>query len=286
MERIKVVWNEPKIDVISPEQLTMRFIAIITIIFLVSACETTRETQSNRPGASKVVSSSGAGFDKIKAAEKRVSYGLTYINNQNYQRAKYHLDKALEYNSKSGNVHYALGIYFQRIKEFKSAQKHFERALSIDRKRPDYLNAFGAFLCEKGEYTKAENHFMRAIDIPTYTDVASAFYNVGFCALKQNKIDKAAEYFRKTLNRDRRRPDALIELAKIEFDKKRYQRALNYIRRFEQTKTTSESAWIGLKSAHFLRDKDAIARYGLILEQRFPDSEETAKYLDNKKRWM
>lgn len=263
----------------------MRFIAIITIIFLISACETTRETQSNRPGAGGVVSA-GVDFDKVKAAEKRVSYGLTYINNQNYLRAKYHLDKALEYNSKSGNVHYALGIYFQRIKEFKSSQRHFERALSIDGKRPEYLNAYGAFLCEKGEYAKAEENFMRAIAIPTYSDVASAFYNVGFCALKQNQIAKAGEYFRKTLNRDRHRPNALIELAKIEFDKKRYERALNYIRRYEQIKTTSESAWLGLKSAHYLRDKDAIARYGLILEQRFPDSEETAEYLDNKKQWM
>ena len=215
-----------------------------------------------------------------------MSYGLTYINNHNYQRAKFHLDKALEYNNRSGNVHYALGIYFQRIKEYKSAQNHFKRALSIDGKRPEYLNAYGAFLCEKGEFEEAEALFMRAIDIPTYTDVASAFYNVGFCALKQNDVEKAAQYFRKTLNRDRRRPDALIELAKIEFDKKNYKRALYYIRRYEQTTTTAESAWLGLKSAHYERDKDAIARYGLILEQRFPDSEETAEYLENKKRWM
>ncbi|WP_185964391.1 type IV pilus biogenesis/stability protein PilW [Aliikangiella marina] len=264
----------------------IRTLAIILIVLSVSACQTTRETQRNNIGSNSTSAPPKGGFDKKNAAEKRVGMGLTYINAQNYKRAKFHLDKALTYNAKSPNVHYALGIYFQRVKEYKSAEKHFKRALSIDSKRPEFYNAYGAFLCEKGDYKDAEKMFNRAIDIPTYTDVASAFYNVGFCALKQNQIDKAAEYFRKSLNRDRRRADALIEMAKIEFSKERYARALQYVRRYEQTRTTSESAWLGLKAAHFLRDKDAIARYGIILEQRFPDSEETAEYLDNKKRWM
>lgn len=264
----------------------IRTLAIITMILFVSACETTRETQRNNIGAVSTTAPPKGEFDKAKAAEKRAGMGLTYINAQNYKRAKFHLDKARTYNDKSGNVHYALGIYYQRIGEFKKAEKHFKRALSINDDRPEYLNAYGAYLCEKGDFKGADKMFQRAIAIPTYTDVASAYYNVGFCALKQENIDRAAEYFRKSLNRDRRRADALIEMAKIEFIKERYSRTLQYIRRYEQTRTTSESAWLGLKAAHYLRDKDAIARYGIILEQRFPDSEETAEYLDNKKRWM
>ena len=252
---------------------------------MISACQTTRESQTGNIGANTTTNIDRK-FDKVEAAEKRVGYGLTYINKQNFQRAKFHLDKALDYNPDSGSVHYALGIYFQRIGELGTAQKHFQKAISIDKNRPEFLNAYGAFLCEKGEYKEADKLFNRAIDVPTYTDVSTAFYNVGFCALKQNDVDKAAEYFRKSLSRDHRRPDALIEMAKIEFSKERYSRALDYVRRFEQTRLTSESAWIGLQAAHYLRDKDAIARYGLILEERFPDSEETARYLDNKKRWM
>lgn len=263
----------------------IRLITIISIIFFVSACETTRQSQTGNIGGTKS-SVLDNNFDKVKAADKRVGYGLTYINKSNYPRAKYHLDKALEYNPRSGNVHYALGIYFQRVKELDKAEKHFKKALSIDSKRPEYLNAYGAFLCEKKEYQKADKLFQRAISIPTYTDVASAYYNVGFCALKQGNINKASEYFRKSLNRDRRRSDALIEMSKIEFKIKRYNRAQSYLNRYEQNQTTAESAWLGLRIAYYLRDKDAIARYGLILEDRFPDSDETAEYLDNKKQWM
>ena len=267
------------------EPSVIRFFTLVAIILSVSACETTRQTQTGNVGGSTLKPLEHQ-FNKAEAAEKRVGYGLTYIQRNNYPRAKHHLDIALDYNPDSGNVHYALGIYFQRVHEFKKSEKHFEKALDINGEKPEYLNALGAFLCEKGEFKKAERLFQKAIDVPTYTDVASAYYNVGFCALKQKNIAKADEYFRKTLNRDRRRSDALIEMAKIEFDKKRYNRAQSYLLRFEQSRTTAESAWLGLKAAHYLRDKDAIARYGLILEQRFPDSQETAEYLDNKKQWM
>jgi len=129
--------------------------------------------------------------------------------------------------------------------------------------------------------------FQRAIDIPTYSEVSKTFYNVGLCALKQDDTEKAQTYFRNALNRDSSMSGALIEMSKIEFAKQRYERAMNYIKRFEKNgRVTSESSWLGLRVAHYLRDKDAIARYGLLLEQRFPDSHETSAYLDNKRQWM
>ncbi|MGX5200987.1 type IV pilus biogenesis/stability protein PilW [Aliikangiella sp. IMCC44632] len=264
----------------------IRITTVIILMVLLAACETTRNTQTANIGTSSQPLSERK-FDRKKAAEKRVGYALTYINARNFKRAKYHLDKALEYNSDSGNVHYALGIYFQRVGDLKQSERHFKRALSEDKKRPEYLNAYGAFLCEKGEYKEADKLFMRAIDVPTYTDVASAYFNVGLCAITQGNVEKASEYFRKSLSRDRRRPDALIEMAKIEFGLKRYNRAMDYLQRFESNaNTTAESAWLGLRIAHFVRDKDAIGKYGVILEQRFPDSDETVAYLENKKRWM
>lgn len=258
----------------------------VTLVLLVSGCQTTRETQTNNIGTSKSTPVSN-GFDKKQAAANRVTTGLTYLSRSNYQRAKFHLDRALEYDSDSGDVHFALGLYYQRVKEYKSAMKHFEEALDIDSRNASYLNAFGAFLCEKGEYERADKMFGRAINIPTYSEMAMVYFNVGFCALKQNNKERAEDYFRKTLNRDPKMGGALIEMAKLEFEKQRYERTIAYVKRFEQNaNVTPESAWLGLRAAHFVGDKDSIARYSTILEQRFPDSEQTARYLDDKKKWM
>lgn len=254
--------------------------------FFLVACETTRESKTNNIGAAtKTIKT--ASFDKKKAAANRVSNGLTYLNVNNYERAKFHLDRALTYDPDSGDVHYALGVYYQRVKEFDKSQKHFDKALKVNRKNPLYLNAYGAFLCDKGDYAEADVMFQKAIKDPTYTDIAFAFYNVGFCALKQSNVVRAESYFRKALNRNPRMTNALIEMAKIEFSKKRYERTMSYVKRFESNgTTTSESAWLALRAAHYMRDKDGIARYSLILERRFPDSDETAAFLDEKQRWM
>ncbi|WP_196141057.1 type IV pilus biogenesis/stability protein PilW [Aliikangiella sp. G2MR2-5] len=263
-----------------------RILAIILLVVAVSACETTRKTTTNNIGAatSKPLESK---FNKKRAAENRVNMGLTYLNRANYQRAKFHLDKAMEFNPDSANVHYAFGIYFQRVKEYKKAKSHFDEAIDINSKEPRYYNAYGAFLCEIGEYQKADNMFHSAIDIPTYSEVGMALYNVGFCSLKQGDKEKAESYFRKALNRDRSLSGALLEMAKIEFEKERYNRVMMYVKRYEDGNLISpESAWLALRASHYLRDKDSIARYGTILEQKFPDSEQTASYLDDKKRWM
>lgn len=267
-------------------RIDLKILLILTLAGGLAGCETTRQSSTNNIGA-QTTTVKNTNFNKEKAAANRVNNGLTYLNVGNFERAKYHLDKAAEYSPGSGDVNYALGIYFQRVREYDNAEAYFKKALNVDDKNPIYLNAYGAFLCEANQFADAYRLFDRAIAIPTYSDVAYAFYNVGFCALKQQDQEKAEDYFRKALNRNRNMPDALIEMAKIEFSKDRYERAISYLKRFEKEgRITAESAWIGLRSAHFMRDKDEIARYGVILEQKFPDSEETAAYLDEKQKWM
>jgi type IV pilus assembly protein PilF len=259
-------------------------LACLLVIFLIAACQTSRETTISSSNRASV--SSGK-FEKKESAVKRAEIGLTYLGQGVLDRAKFHLDRALQYDDELGDVHYGLAIYYQRVKEKDLSRQHFEKSLRIESKNPNYLNAYGAFLCEIDEFEQADKMFQRAIDIPTYSEVSKTFYNVGLCALKQNDSDKAQANFRNALNRNPNMAGALIGMAQIEFDKERYERAMSYIKRFENnSRVTAESSWLGLRVAHFIRDKDAIARYSLILEQRFPDSHETSAYLDNKKRWM
>lgn len=262
-------------------------ILLIVLVLLVSACQTDQNSKTYNIGARQANIDSDAGFNKVKAAQNRVHNGLVYLSKNNFERAKFHLDKALTYNSSSGHVHYALGLYYQKVKEYKSSRKHFKRALRINSKDPQYLNAYGAYLCETKEYKQAAKYFNKAIDIPTYTEASSTFFNMGLCALDQSKAQDAEKYFKKALNRNSKMVGALIEMAKIEFNRNRYQRAKAYIDRFEKNGSiTPESAWLGLRTAHYLQNKNDIGSYGIILELRFPDSYETTKYLDDKKRWM
>ncbi len=259
---------------------------IVVYLGILTACQTTIETSTKSIGAhgSPIRSSD---FDKEKAAQVRLSAGLQYLQAGSLRNAKRHLDKALELGADSGNVHFGIAYYYEKVKEFDRAEKSYKKALRIESKNPDFLNGYGSFLCGRGQFKKADKYFNKAIERPIYADIASAFMNAGVCAKQDGDGDKAARYFRKALNRNNKLPVALIEMAEAEFDKQRYRRAFSYIKRYEEvSRPTANSLWLSLRVAHFQKDKDALASYKIKLEQLFPDSDETAEYLDSRDQWM
>jgi len=257
------------------------------IIFAgLSACETTNKSTINSIGTSGSPSTKSE-FDRAKAAQVRLSAGLQYLNKGSYQNAKRHLDKALALGSNSANVHFGIAFYYEKVKEFKKAKVSYKKALRMEPKNPDFLNGYGSYLCGIGEYKEANKYFGKAIAAPIYPDISSAFMNAGVCTKRAGNKAEAASYFRKALNRNNKLPVALIEMAEFEFDKQRYERAHSYIKRFEAVShPSSNSLWLALRVAYFQKNKDDQASYAIKLERLFPDSEETATYLDEKKKWM
>jgi len=266
-------------------RMIIRVAILIVTSIMLSACQTTTDTDIN-PIGTQGSPESRSEFDRKKAAQTRLSAGLQYLRSGGLQNAKRHLDKALELGADSGNVHFGIGYYYEQIKELKKADKFYKKALKIEPKNPDFLNGYGSFLCNKGEYNNADKYFNKAIDRPVYQEIISAYTNAGICAKKGGDKDKAASYFRKALNRDEKLPIALIEMAEVEFEKQRFQRAFSYIKRFEEvSRPTANSLWLALRVAHFREDKNALASYAIKLEQLFPDSDETANFLDSRSQW-
>jgi len=259
---------------------------LIVLVASITACETTSRSSVNSIGASGTPTTT-SNFDKAKAAQIRLSAGLQYLSKGSYENAKRHLDKALALGANSANVHFGIGYYYEKVKEPKKARESYKKALRIEPKNPDFLNGYGSFLCGEGDFKQAEKYFSKAINTPIYPDIASALMNAGVCAKRAGRKSQANAYFRKALNRNNKLPTALIEMADAEFGQKRYRRAYSYIQRYEEvSKPTAKSLWLALRIAHFQKNKDDLASYAIKLEQLFPDSEETATYLDNRKQWM
>lgn len=255
---------------------------LVVILFLLSGCQTSSKTKTNSIGANNSPNIEST-FDKEKAAQNRLNAGLQYLRQGSFQNAKRHLDKALEYGADTANVHFGLGYYFEQVKEFAKARKSYLKALKKEPKNPDFLNGYAAFLCAQKDFKGADAYYNKAVNIPIYADVAAAYENAGICALRAEKVDKAAAYFRKALNRNKKLPRALLEMAQIEFDKGRLQRAYRYLIRHEAvSRPSAASLWLGVRISHQMQNKDATASYANKLEQLYPDSDETASYLDNK----
>ena len=136
----------------------------------------------------------------------------------------------------------------------------------------DSDHAWGEFLIERG-LVDADRH-------RTDTDAHYQNYLAG-------NLEQAEQNYRRALNHNPEQVGSLLGMAEIEFGKNRYNRTKSYLARFERvSRHTPRSLWLGAQNAAKMGDLDAVASYGLKLEQIYPDSQETENYLDAKDSWL
>jgi type IV pilus assembly protein PilF len=261
-----------------------RLAGFMVWIVLLSACTTESTSSIKNFEGNTTVSSQ---FDPELAAQKRVAAARLYLQQNNLERAKFHLDRAYQHKEDYPDLHFTLGYYYQMAKNYDLADKAFRQAIRLDDKNAEYKNGYGQFLCVVKKYDQAEDYFNMAIHDRTYSNTAMALVNAGNCKAQQNKLDEAVDYYRRALNINPKLPAALLEMAQYEYLQGRYDRTVQYLNRFREVAPLNpRSLWIGLRAAHKLGDKDAVSSYALKLQNLYPDSAETLEYLNSREQWQ
>jgi len=220
-----------------------------------------------------------------RLAETNVKLGVVYFQQGNYEYALVKFRKALELDDSLPNGHYAIALLYDHLGKPQTAIKHFERSIEINPQYSDALNAYAAFLCRKKEYDRADVKFRRALANPLYRSHALVRMNAGLCAMRAGKLDKAENYFRNLLQSNPNTPTALYQMSKINFDTERFLQARGYIQRFAALGNhTAKSLLLGVKIERILGGKNARAKYALILQRKFPDSDESRELLKSELR--
>lgn len=259
---------------------------ILAMLFLVGC--TTTSTSFTTPYSTSTQSEAVAGdVDLGKAAKARLTLGLSYLENGEYQLAKSNLDKALAHTPNDEEVLRGMAWYYQQVSEDKLAEEYYQRALKINNKNPSLLNQYGAFLCAQKKYAKSLEMFTASAQIRTNEDISGTYENAATCNYLAGNLEQAEQNYRRALNHNPEQVGSLLGMAEIEFGKNRYNRTKSYLARFERvSRHTPRSLWLGAQNAAKMGDLDAVASYGLKLEQIFPDSQETENYLDAKDSWL
>lgn len=249
---------------------------VCALMLLLTACGSAPKSSADNLASDK----------RSKAAEARLQAASGYLEAGQLDRAKFHLEKALSHDPNNAGVQSTLGYYYSLVGETQRAEQHFDKALRLDRNNPAVLDLYGVYLCRQGAYAKAQELFDRAIANPSNPKMAAVLENAGLCAMRNQRPDKAEEYFRRSLQHNPKQPHALLEMAARELEQQRYERAKGYWDRFKEVgRDSSRSLWVGIQLAYVLRDKDAVASLGLKLERLFPDSDEADLYADKKQQW-
>lgn len=251
---------------------TMRITAVLLLCILVSGCVSQRQ-------------GTFASGDPEEAEDAYVRLGLAYIQNERYDRARHHLNRAIAINDESAPAIAAKGLISQQEGEYGLAGEQFRRALELE---PDYTRGrshFGVFLYNQGRYDEALEQFRRAAKDTDYESRAGVFINLARTANRLERHDEAADAYQRAMQLKRRSMRAHIGAVTSLVDAGRYAEARPLYRqlrmRIERSSErghTPESLLAGVRLAREAGNEEAASERAEQLQRRFPDSEEYEQY--------
>jgi len=210
-----------------------------------------------------------------KAAEDNTQLGVEYMKRGQLEVALGKLKKAVKDDPGYAPGHTVLAVLYTRLGESELAATHYKEALQADPTNGDVNNNYGTYLCQTGKQQEAIRHFMKALDDPFYGSPAVALTNAATCAMGNDKLADAENYLRSALKYDPKFPDALLAMARLNYQQKDYLRSRAFLQRFEATTAqTAESLFIGYQIETALRDEKTARQYRSLLNSNFPDSKE------------
>ncbi len=182
---------------------------------------------------------------------------------------------AVQIDSGYAPAHNGLGLVYAALREDDKAESSFRRSLQLDPESSESHNNFGTFLCSRNRVDDSIKEFMAALKNPLYTTPESAWLNAGICALKKGNDKDAEGYLKNALQAQ---PDLIgvhYHLASLYFNRGEHELASQHMQQFMRSgNPTPESLWMGIRIAREVNDRNAEASYGMLLRNKFPNSEQ------------
>jgi type IV pilus assembly protein PilF len=176
-------------------------------------------------------------------------------------------------------AHNQLGLIYMALGEDKPAEQAFERALKIDPEDSPTNNNYGLFLCQRKRGKDAMKYFAAALKNPLYSTPENAYTNAGVCARLQGDDAKAEDMLRKALALQPNQPLALYQLADLRFSQGDVLGARSLLARHMQvSRPSAEGLWLGARIENRLGDRNALASYGVQLNNRFASAPQTKAF--------
>jgi type IV pilus assembly protein PilF len=220
--------------------------------------------------------------DAHTRADLHTQLGAGYYELRNYAVALEELNEALRADPNHGPAYNMLGLVYMELKEDAAAEQNFQRALSLNALDSDTNNNYGWFLCQRKRYDEGIKRFMAAVKNPLYQNPEKSWINAGMCTLSRGDEGAAGQYFQRALELDASQPQALFQLAALEYRRGEMKAAKDYLARLTRTGAafSAEALWLAVRVERNLGDREAEASYGLQLRRNYPNSREAQALLN------
>ena len=207
------------------------------------------------------------------AAVYNTELGIAYLRRGELAIAQGKLDRALEENSDDPNVHSARALLFARLQDHKHADEEFREALRLAPKNPDFENNYAVYLCSVGRVDEGVQNFLQAARNPLYMTPELAYDNAGVCLRSAHKDVAATQMFADALAIRPNFPQALWQVADLDFSQGKLAQARREIDAFlAANQETPDLLLLAVKVTRAQGDKLDSELYARRLQLDFPDS--------------
>ncbi|MGI9204150.1 MAG: type IV pilus biogenesis/stability protein PilW [Woeseiaceae bacterium] len=209
------------------------------------------------------------------AADQNYQLGARYYRSGNYELARDRLERAIEFDSRMVDAHNLLALTMVQLGQDRLATESFNRAVRLAPNNPDVRNAYAIYLCQKEEYDEAVVQFERAIGIIENEETYLMMTNAGVCVSKKPDPAMAEKYFRDALRVRPTHPEALIQMAALQYSNEDFLRARAFLERFlSANPPTPAVLYLAVQIETQDGDNRAATDYTNQLIREFPESAE------------
>jgi type IV pilus assembly protein PilF len=215
------------------------------------------------------------------AAVYNTELGIAYMRRGELAVAQRKLDRALQENPDNPDVHSARALLFARLREPKRADREFLEALRLAPKDPDYQNNYAIYLCGVGRIDEGVKTFVAAARNPLYMTPELAYENAGICLRGVHRDGEAAQMFRQALAIRPNFPQALWEIADLDYSQGRLAQARQEIDAFlAANQETPDLLLLAVRVTRAQKDPLDAELYARRLQLDFPNSAQARALAD------
>lgn len=243
------------------------------VVVLLTGCVTSSDSRFAREA------------DEDKAVRNYVQLATAYIGQGNLDRARDHLERALEIKPQSPSALAAMGLIYQREGDSQLARESFGKAVSND---GDYTRGrvfYGAFLYDQKDFGGAKEQFLKASRDTGYEDRGSVFFNLGRIYQRLGDTENAIDAFQRSVELTRGEPRTLLALSTTLVETGSYSEASRHYGRLmaamqnnRQMQHSPESLLTGIQIARYFNEWDREASLALVLKNQYPESDQYKQY--------
>ncbi|KPQ27933.1 MAG: type IV pilus biogenesis/stability protein PilW [Marinobacter excellens HL-55] len=248
-------------------------VVVLLLGLLVSGCVTTTDSRFSREA------------DRNKAVSNYVQLATAYIGQGNLDRARHHLERALEIAPDSPEAQAAMGLVYNAEGDPDLAESSFKRSIAEDGGYSRARVYYGAFLYSNSRFSEARNQFSVASRDTGYRERGAVFYNLGMTEERLDNLEAAEAAYRRAVELTRGEARTLLSLSRVLVEMEDYSAASRYysrlqtmIQRNTRLSHSPESLFTGIRIARHFDDRDQEVSLGLLLRNEYPDSVEYQQY--------